>query len=144
MVLIPVITLWKDIFNFDINNQDLDRVLNAFYFSSYNGIVVIKLPIENNAFSYGVIVLGEEIYDENTIKHEYGHYLQLKELGLIRYTRYVFLPSLISFWRDVEYNDYYSLPWEYGADLYGEVNRDSYKYHSDTLKNYYSYWNYIK
>ena len=65
---------------------------------------------------------------------------RLKELGLIKYTRYIVLPSVFFYWYGVEYDEYYSQPWEYGADLYGGVKRDNYKYDENVLENYNNYF----
>ena len=82
--------------------------------------------------------------DENDIKHEYGHHLQFLELGKEKYTKYVAIPSLYGYWSDVDYKDYYSQPWEYGADLYGGVTRDGYTYHEDAEEKYKIYWDSAK
>ena len=81
--------------------------------------------------------------DVKKIKHEYGHFLQLEELGVNSYVQNVFVPSLKGFWSGVAYDDYYSQPWEYGADLYGNVRRENYTYHEDAEENYKIYWDYI-
>ena len=130
-----------DISNFDKDNIDELKVIDANYFSSYKDVFVIKLPINNNAFSFGIIFLGNDINDRNTVRHEYGHYLQLEELGIYKYSKYIVIPSLYGYWSNVPYDKYYSQPWEYGADLYGNVNRDRYKYDEDVLDNYNNYWN---
>ena len=56
--------------------------------------------------------------------HEYGHYVQLQELGWAKYIRYIAIPSATSKERD----NYYSQPWERTADLFGDVNRVGYRY----------------
>lgn len=62
------------------------------------------------------------------VRHEYGHFLQYQKIGVVKYTIGVGVPSLICFWSGVDYGTYYSLPWEYGAELYGGVMREEYKY----------------
>ena len=136
--------LIEDISNFDKNNSNELVVLNSNYFSSYKGSVFIKLPIGKNAFSFGFIFLGRKNDNSLTVRHEYGHYLQLKELGLYKYIKYIAIPSLKGYWGGVGYYEYYSQPWEYGADLYGEVNRIDYPYSNDVLEKYNNYWNMIK
>lgn len=42
----------------------------------------------------------------------------------------------------IPYEDYYSLPWEYGAEKYGEVDR-KYKYNSYSEEIYDLYWKFI-
>lgn len=143
VICIFSILLCEDIINFDNNNIDEEKVLNANIISSYKEAFIIKLPIGNNAFSYGIIVLGNKNKSINTVRHEYGHYLQLKELGIINYTKYIAIPSLRGFWGGVKYSDYYSQPWEYGADLYGGVIRDNYIYEDDAYEKYIEYWDNI-
>ena len=70
--------------------------------------------------------LNTENAEEQDVKHEYGHYIQLQELGLIRYIMYVAIPSVNS--GDVAYDEYYSLPFEMSADILGEVQREGYNY----------------
>ncbi len=135
--------VYEDCKNYDRKNESEEKVLKANYFSSYKGAIVLKAPIGKNAFSYGFIVLGNDISDINDVKHEYGHYVQFKELGIKKYTMYVAIPSLCGFWSGVDFYDYYSQPWEYGADKYGGVNRDGYQYHPDAEKCYQIYWDYV-
>ncbi|MBQ2809517.1 MAG: hypothetical protein IJF11_01345 [Clostridia bacterium] len=139
----------QDSRNFDINNKSYEVVKEAHYISSYDGTLVIKLPIGGNAFSYGAIFAGD--ISEIDLKHEYGHYKQFKEIGLKKYTLYVALPSLYGYWSGVDYDDYYSQPWEYGADLYGEItelrkdkNLEAYPYRVNSRQIYESYWRLVK
>lgn len=139
-----LVNLGEDIVNFDRENIDEVKVINANYISSYKNAIYIKLPIGNNAFSFGLIFIGSKNDDVYTVRHEYGHYLQYKELGIYKYTKYIAIPSLRGYWSGVSYYEYYSLPWEYGAELYGEVNRINYKYDDDVLYNYNKYMGAIK
>ncbi len=52
-----------------------------------------------------------------TRPHEYGHTKQLDQLGIMKYTFCIGIPSLF----DWGTGDYYSNPWEVTADIYGEV-----------------------
>lgn len=109
-----------------------EKTLGSKVFSRYNGRLVVRLPIGRNAFSCGIIVLGHKLaYNEagiRTLKHEYGHILQLKAMGYFRFIRYIAIPSMKGYWTKVSHADYYSQPWEYGADKLGGVNRNGYKY----------------
>ena len=96
--------------------------------SSYKGVPVIVLPIDDNAFSFGFIFVGDEVNDPSVIQHEYGHAVHLSQIGIKAYTMLAFIPSLIGFWSNVPYDDYYSQPHEYVADVFGRVNRDSGNY----------------
>lgn len=65
------------------------------------------------------------------LDHEYGHILQEKELGTGLYFAAVAPPSVSCNYIPVlnkypaEY--YYSLPWEYDADMRGGVDRGDYQ-----------------
>lgn len=142
-LIIVLPKLIDDISNFDRDNTSEEKVINANYYAFYKNVFVIKVPIKNSGFSFGIIFLGNEVENNNTVKHEYGHYLQLKEVGIYKYTRYVFIPSVRGFWSGIPYEEYYSQPWEYGADLYGGVNRKNYSYNSYVIDNYNFYWNEI-
>ena len=133
----------EDCKNYDKNNQSEEKVLKSNYISSYKGKTVIKTPIKDNAFSFGIIVLGTEVNSVNTVKHEYGHCLQLEKLGIFKYTEHVAIPSLNGYWSGVSYEDYYSQPWEYGADIYGEVVREGYVYDEDAEEKYTIFWDEI-
>ena len=87
------------------------------------------------------MVIGDKVGDKNKVKHEYGHYLQLQEIGFAKYTYHVAIPSLEGYWNDVD--NYYSQPWEYGADLLGGVDPNVRTYTSDAEENYRIYWDHI-
>ena len=137
----------EDLENLDVNNTSEEKVLEANYVSSYNGVSVYKLPIGSNAFSFGAIFIGTEV-SAIDIKHEYGHSLQFQEIGIENYTRYVAVPSLRGYWSKIHYNEYYSQPWEYGADLYGNAiddrKKSGYVYSSNAYENYMNYWSGIQ
>ena len=128
----------EDVENFDINNTDENKVLEANKFSAYRGVFVIKSELMGaNAFSYGVIVMGNsEKIKENDVKHEYGHFVQLCFLGKDKYNRYIAIPSLKGYFRDDKY--YYSQPWEYGADLFGGVTGRNYT--EKAAEKFLTYW----
>ena len=51
--------------------------------------------MDDNAFSFGVIFMGNgDSITSDVVKHEYGHTVQLKELGLVTYALTVATPSL--------------------------------------------------
>lgn len=60
----------------------------------------------------------------DTIKHEYGHLVQEKKYGELFYIIYVAIPSITH--RESDPIKYYSYPWEYGADIYGGVQGQTY------------------
>ena len=110
-----------------IFNEEESKVLEAQSFAFYKGTPVIKVP-GNSAFSFGVIFFGSDINSLNLVRHEYGHARQLKELGIGAYCGSVVIPSVTCFWLteyDVLSNElYYSLPWEYMANIYGNASGD--------------------
>ena len=122
------------------SNEDPNAVLNTDWFAYYMGVPVVKLPIGVNAFSFGIIFLGDKVRDKNTVRHEYGHSVHLSQIGFVNYTTKVFIPSLCGFWSGVQYQDYYSQPWEYIADFLGGVERTGYQYSENTESIAFIYW----
>ena len=111
-----------------LTNTDEQVILDADFIAFYKGSVIVKAPIGNNAFSFGVIVMGNETSDVDDVRHEYGHYVHMSQVGLDTYFATAAIPSLIGFWSGVDYSDYYSQPWEYVADCLGGVSRDNGNY----------------
>ena len=109
-------------------NIDEQAVLDAEFFAFYKGISVIKIPNSRDAFSCGIIFVGNDVCDPNTVKHEYGHYAHLLLVGIDNYVGRVVLPSVIGYASSVPYDVYYSQPWEYIAEILGGVNRNNYSY----------------
>lgn len=103
------------------------------FIAFYKGAIVINLPFEWTAFSYGAIFIGSQYssddYGETMLNHEYGHYLQLQEYGLYSYTNTIAIPSVtcnLLDRADLLPWTYYSSPWEYEADQLGGVKRSNY------------------
>ena len=118
----------EDIEAYDTSNTDAKRVLESNYFSNYNDTFVIRIPT-GNAFSFGIIFLGKEVTRDWVVNHEYGHKVQLDQMGVLNYATEIALPSVTAFLVDINGNlpfDYYSSPWEAGADYYGGVERNSF------------------
>lgn len=119
-----------------VRNTDEQVVLKAKHFAFYRGRLVVRHSLRGRTSCaiLGMIFLNRRELPGNpesieTVKHEYGHTVQESILGLCRYVKYIALPSMRS--RDVPYEEYYSLPWEYTADLLGQVCRSggNYAYH---------------
>ena len=112
--------LQKDIANFDIENTSEQTVLKSNYFSFYRGVPVFRFEGDRSG-SFGAIFLTYETNDrehpEDMVRHEYGHTVQLKELGLINYALCIAIPSA----EEWGHGEYYSKPWELSADMYGHV-----------------------
>jgi RHS repeat-associated protein len=120
-----------DINNFDENNEDIQTALDANFFSMYRGQLVIKSALlGETAASFGVIVLGSGANNERVLRHEWGHTQQLKEMGAFKYCYAIALPSFGHATMDLlkiyDIKNYYSLPWEYDADLRGGVIGQTY------------------
>ena len=81
----------EDIRNFDINNTSEETVFDANYFSCYKGAFVVKTSLDTS-FSYGIIGLSRSQQDVNTLRHEYGHVLQMQRKGVVGYTFGVMIP----------------------------------------------------
>jgi hypothetical protein len=64
--------------------------------------------------------LNKKAKDPNTVRHEWGHFVQLGIMGVGSYIPTVAIPSILSGDRA----DYYSLPWERMADFFGGANRN--------------------
>ena len=141
----------QDIQNFDTGNESEEKVLKANYFSSYIGEFVLNLPIGNNAFSFGIIFMGTGVPDTyyNTVKHEYGHTVQYKNIGFWNYLTNIVIPSVTGYIlenrNDLPY-DYYTAPWEAEADHHGKVNPSD-RVRSDPWTEedgYYDFWDLVK
>ena len=107
-------------------NTDIEKALKARHFSSYMGVPIIKLPMGDSGMSLGVIFLGKTVTSQELLLHEYGHRLQLKNMGFFKYLFKIFIPSVTAniLWRrgKLPY-DYYGAPWEAEADVLGGVSR---------------------
>ena len=81
----------------------------------------------SNAFTFGMIFMGNDVDSRidaiDTLRHEYGHAVHFKQIGVFSYTAFVAIPSMIGYWTDVPTEKYYSQPYEYIADVLGGVNR---------------------
>ena len=139
--------LFQDFVNFDFKNTSEQVVIDANYFSFYKGAPVIKHYIKNDAFTsctiFGIMFINGDNSKldrgADTIKHEWGHFVQEKYYSELLYLLYIAYPSLSN--RNPKIN-YYSQPWEYGADVFGGVQGYPY-YTSDASNNFIQYHNEI-
>ena len=134
----------EDIRNYDKHNKDESKVLESHFFSSYNGVFVLRVPISDIGFSYGIIVLGykENSLNEVAVMHEYGHRLQLDEMGYVDYTLNVALPSVVAWFINEQGKlpfNYFSSPWEAGADSRVGITRGSFTDPWQPSDGYYRY-----
>ena len=124
----------EDVSNFDYYNESEEKTLASNYFSAYKGQIVIREDwgfTGGRSGSFGVMFLNSNEKEINTVRHEYGHFVQLNLLGIYGYVRYVAIPSILS--GDVSYESYYSLPFEMSADILGGVERTGYDYKNAEL-----------
>ncbi len=85
-----------DFINFEIKNTNEQVVMDANYFSFYKGAPVIKHYIKNNNVTswtiFGIMFINgdDSKLDRgiDTIKHEWGHFVQEKYYGEILYLIY--------------------------------------------------------
>ena len=117
--------LREDCRRYDRRNESEAAVLAARYFACYRGVFVLKTRTRAS-FSFGLIGLSRYQQSAAMLRHEYGHRLQLRKLGLWRYIRRVAVPSVTANLlsrRDKLPYDYYGSPWEAEADQLGQVQR---------------------
>ena len=109
-----------DVNNFHWNNCDEVKVIKSNYFSAYKRHFVLRTNMKRSG-SYGILFISRKINKykspEDVVRHEYGHALQLKKMGIIRYTLFIGIPSLLN----IGEGRYYDKPWEITADILGEV-----------------------
>ena len=113
-----------------ITNEDEQTVLDADHIAFYKGVPVAKLPIGTDAFSFGIIFLGDNVGARSdsiaTVQHEYGHAKHYQIIGPLSYASTVFVPSVAGYHLGgKEYkNNYYSYVYEYTANVLGKANYD--------------------
>ena len=115
----------EDFKNYDKINENEEKVFKSKLFSSYKGTFVLKTPFRSS-FSFGIIALSKRQQNAETLKHEYGHRLQLRKMGLFKYIKRVAIPSVKAYRLHRKGKltlDYYGSPWEHEADALGNVNR---------------------
>jgi len=56
-------------------------------------------------------------YGRDVVRHEWGHFVQLSIVGVPKFLAFFAVPSMLS-----KSPNYYSLPWERSADLFGGVS----------------------
>ena len=110
----------------DFKNTNEDVVLKARCLSAYKGKLVIRMGgLNHRSFCFGPLFISKtaragDPESIDAVKHEYGHAVQLKHLGLFRYIKYIAHPSVKSRVQGVAYFDQ---PWEVHADICGSASR---------------------
>ena len=121
----------SDICNFSLFNKCEIVALDFNYFSAYKGQLVIRSPLERPG-AFGAIFMPESYLEKSkgeqreyaiqTVRHEWGHNIQLLFMGPSTYLCGVFIPSVRS--GGLPRNEYYNLPYERMADILGGVIRE--------------------
>lgn len=120
-----------------------DRVPVSFY----NGVLCLRHPLRRFTSAAGVLFIllnsnrgRDRRYHAgiDTVRHEYGHMLQVKALGPFRFWRYIAVPSMRGYCKKVPYAEYYNQPWERGADALGGVSRSAHT--EESLEKWESYF----
>ena len=119
----------EDMNNISVSNDSEKAVLESNYFSFYKGSLVIRhnIPDTTSCAIFHRIFLNKNESEVATVKHEWGHTQQERILGTPLYIIRVVIPSLYGYF-NTPYDEYYSQPWEYSADILGGVNRKGYAY----------------
>ena len=157
-IVTPVKDFANDCKNYEKYNEDVNKVFESKYFSSYKGKLVIRFDESELLSSFSVfdtVFLEHRKYDTNTdddnvsqknnlLNHEYGHLLQEDDLGTGKYLLSVALPSVIynvlSKNNGILKGNYYNMPWEYDADMRGGVNRGYSSWAPGISDGYMSLW----
>lgn len=114
------LNFWEFIFN-----EDEQVVLEAEYFAFYKGqLVILGDYPDSRSASFIIMFLDKDDKDPDTVKHEWGHYVQLRLMGPLHFLSSVAIPSITS---DPNDSDYYSNPWERTADWLGGAANGPYK-----------------
>ena len=111
----------KDISLLSKGDGSEQAVLDSCFFSVYRNKLVIRINYGRSG-SFGTIFLtriaGSFKAPEDIVRHEYGHTVQLKYLGVIRFALAIGLPSWQEWGNE---KSYYDRPWEITADIFGGV-----------------------
>ena len=102
--------------NWDINNNDINKVLASKYVSFYRCAPVVRYPTDR-AGTFLCLFISSYWENEETIKHEYGHIEQQILLGPVTYLILIGIPSFF----ELSDKEYYYRPWEITADVFGGV-----------------------
>ena len=103
-------------------NSDEGLVLGSSKVSFYKGQAVVRGNFPGCA-SFGIMLVDKGDWVKvDTIKHEYGHFIQLGILGLPKFALGIAVPSPIGT-QLVPEEFYHSQPWEVTADILGGASQ---------------------
>lgn len=134
----------EDFSNFNLQNTSEQAAIQANYFAMYKGVPVIKVSgLGGKSASFYMIFLNKADNSPETVKHEYGHRVQLDQMGFTNYLKYVAVPSVIhsevySRGQYYKYYSYYSMPFEYDADIKGKAVHEVDPWAEDLRNLYFS------
>ncbi len=138
-VAAAVMSIWDEDIRKDMGrigwnpfNSDESKVINSTKVSFYKGQFVIRADlsfIKNRSFSVGIMFLDtistkDTPYGRDTVRHEWGHFIQLGIVGVPKFIGFFAVPSMLSGNSSI----YYSLPWERSADLFCGVSGSNWPY----------------
>ena len=125
--VVRIFAMWDDQVRKDMDligwnpfNDNENNVLDSKKVSFYKGQLVIRCDFDftgHRSFSFGIMFLESNVKDPDTVKHEWGHYVQLGVVGVARFLLLYGIPSMLS----GSNPKYYSLPWERSADIFGGI-----------------------
>lgn len=113
-------------------NSNENAVMSAGSVSFYKGQAVIKGNFPG-CMSFGIMFVDNGSWvTADTIRHEYGHFLQMGILGVPKFTLGIAIPSLIGT-QVTPSHLYHSQPWEVTADILGGAKGFSHAKGSELL-----------
>ena len=119
-------------------NSDVQKTVDAKHISFYKGVAVTKGEYyDDRSSNIGIMLIDRDQNDENTIRHEWGHHLQIAVLGPLNYFWSIGIPSAAQMGvkgikngeitDSVLYHDSYNTrPWENTANEVGGVSDITY------------------
>ncbi len=123
-----IISIWDEDVRADMKdigwnpfNSDETIVTKSRKISFYKGQFVVRVNFSftnHRSFSMGAMFL-EKGESTTTVRHEWGHFIQLAIVGVPKYFIFYGIPSMANLGSGY----YYNKPWERSADLFGGVSR---------------------
>lgn len=143
-----VMSIWDEDIRKDMNrikwnpfNSDESLVAKSTKVSFYKGQFVVRNNFaftQHRSFSFGIMFLEKGVmdtaYGRDVVRHEWGHFVQLSIVGVPKFLGFFAIPSMLS----GSSSNYYSLPWERSADLFGGVSGTNWSTHHTPNSGFYS------
>ena len=103
-VCFSIASIWDNDIKSDMNrigwnplNSNTGDVVASQKVSFYKGVPVVRFSSDwFSSFSFGAIFLNRSDGSDITLKHEYGHSIQLMVLGIKNYSYFIAAPSVLS------------------------------------------------